>query len=77
MQVRVHQDRGEEKDGEGQVEVEREDEEVREKRTYATWREDDGLMNDLSQKDHGTSSERQETQLTARCCAHSCRSRVS
>ena len=33
VQVRVHQDRGEEEDGEGQVEVEREDEEVREKRT--------------------------------------------
>ena len=33
VQVRVHQDRGVEKDGEGQVEVEREDEEVREKRT--------------------------------------------
>ena len=40
VQVRVHQDRGVEKDGERQVEVEREVEEVREKRTY-TWREDE------------------------------------
>ena len=40
VQVRVHQDRGVEEDGEGQVEVEREVEEVREKRTY-TWREDE------------------------------------
>ena len=41
-QVRVHQDRGVEEDGEGQVEVEREVEEVREKRT-CTWR-GDGMM---------------------------------
>ena len=40
VQVRVHQDRGVEEDGEGQVEVEREVEEVREKRTY-TLREDE------------------------------------
>ena len=40
VQVRVHQDRGVEEDGEGQVEVEREVEEVKEKRTY-TWREDE------------------------------------
>ena len=40
MQVRVHQDRGVEDDGEGQVEVEREVEEVKEERTY-TWREDE------------------------------------
>ena len=33
VQVRVHEDRGVEEDGEGQVEVEREDEEVRENRT--------------------------------------------
>ena len=33
MQVRVHENRGEEEDGEVQVEVEREVEEVREKRT--------------------------------------------
>ena len=32
-------------------------------------------MNDLSQEDHETSTG-QETQLTARCCAHSCRPRV-
>ena len=31
--LRVHQDRGVEEDGEGQVEVEREVEEVKEKRT--------------------------------------------
>ena len=40
VQVRVHQDRGVEEDGKGQVEVEREVEEVKEKRTY-TWREDE------------------------------------
>ena len=40
VQVRVHQDKGVEEDGEGQVEVEREVEEVKEKRTY-TWREDE------------------------------------
>ena len=40
VQVRVHQDRGVEEDSEGQVEVEREVEEVREKRTY-TWRDDE------------------------------------
>ena len=40
VQVRVHQDRGVEEDGEGQVEVEREVGEVREKRTY-TWRGDE------------------------------------
>ena len=33
VQVRVHQDRGVEEDGEGQVEVEREVDEVREKRS--------------------------------------------
>ena len=33
VQVRVHQDRGVEEDGEGQVAVDREDEEVRENRT--------------------------------------------
>ena len=73
VQVRVHQDRGVEEDGEGQVEVEKEVEEVREKRTYATWREDDRHVNDLSQEDHDSASG-QATQLTARCCAHSCRS---
>ena len=40
VQIRVHQDRGVEEDGEGQVEVEREVEEVRENRT-STWREDE------------------------------------
>ena len=40
VQVRVHQDRGVEEDGEGQAEVEREVDEVRENRTY-TWREDE------------------------------------
>ena len=66
MQVRVHQDRGVEEDGEGQVEVEREEGEVRENRTsWMTWREDDGHMNDLSQEDHDSTSERQETQLNS------------
>ena len=36
VQVRVHQDRGVEEDGEGQVEVEREVEELRENDTCAT-----------------------------------------
>ena len=36
LQVRVHQDRGEEEDGEGQVEVEREVEEKEVKNTCAT-----------------------------------------
>ena len=36
--LRVHQDRGVEEDGEGQVEVEREEGEVREKRTWMTMR---------------------------------------
>ena len=40
VQARVHQDRGVEEDEEGQVEVEREIDENREKRTY-TWREDE------------------------------------
>ena len=46
VQVRVHQDRGVEEDGEGQVEVEREVEELREKRTYA-WR-GDGLTDSMN-----------------------------
>ena len=49
LQVRVHQDRGEEEDGEGQVEVEGEVEEKEINNTCATWREDDRLVNDLSQ----------------------------
>ena len=36
VQVRVHQERGVEENGEGQVEVEKEVDEVREKRTCAT-----------------------------------------
>ena len=36
VQVRIHQDRGVEEDGEGQVGVEREVEEIREKHTCAT-----------------------------------------
>ena len=50
VQVRVHQDRGVEEDGEGQVEVEREVQEVRENRTsWMTCRWSDGHMDDLSQ----------------------------
>ena len=49
LQVRVHQDRGEEEDGEGQVEVEGEVEEKEINNTCATWREGDRLVNDLSQ----------------------------
>ena len=54
-----------EEDGEGQVEVEREDEEVRENRTswmVCGW--SDRRVNDLSQEDHDTSS-RQETRLNS------------
>ena len=77
MQVRVHQDRGVEEDGEGQVEVESEDEEVREKRTsWMTCGWSDTHVNDLSQEDHDSTS-RQERRLTACCCAHLCRSRAS
>ena len=36
LQFRVHEDRGEEEDGEGQVEVEREVEEIKENNTCAT-----------------------------------------
>ena len=57
VQVRVHQDRGVEEDGEGHVEVESEEDEVRENRTsWMTWREDDGHSNDLSDEDHDKSS---------------------
>ena len=78
VQVRVHQDRGVEEDGEGQVEVEREVDEVRENRTsWMTCRWSDRHVNDLSQEDHYSTSEKQETRLTARCCAHLCISRVS
>ena len=46
-----------EEDGEGQVEVEREEDEVRENRTsWMTWREDDRHSNDLGHEDHGKSS---------------------
>ena len=38
---------------------------IKEKHTCATWREDDGLMNDLSQEDHHSTSERQETRLNS------------
>ena len=63
VQVRVHQDRGVEEDGEGQVEVEREVEELREKRTsWVTCSWSDGHLNNLSQEDHDSTS-RQETQL--------------
>ena len=72
VQVRVHQDRGKEEDGEGQVEVAREIEDVREDDTCATWREDDRL-NELEPMWCDTSSVRHERRLTARCCAHSCR----
>ena len=74
VHVRVHQDREVEEDGEGQVEVEKEVDEVRKNRTsWMTCRWSDGHVNDLSQEDH-VSTSRQETQLTARCCAHFCRS---
>ena len=42
VQLRVHQDRGVEEDGEGQVEVEREESEVKERRSWMAcgWNED-------------------------------------
>ena len=50
LQVREHQDRGEEEDGEGQVEVEREVEENQiETHIYMAWRWNDRHVNDLSQ----------------------------
>ena len=62
VQVKVHQYRGVEEDGEGQVEVEREVAEVRENRTsWMTCRWSDGHV---SQKDHDSTS-RQETQLNS------------
>ena len=55
VQVRVHQDRGVEEDGEGQVEVEREDEEVRENRTsWMVWRWSERHVNDLSLEPKGS-----------------------
>ena len=66
MQVRVHQDRGVEEDGEGQVEDQGEVDEVRENRTSwmtCTW--SDGHLNDLSQEDHDSTSKRQETRLNS------------
>ena len=69
VRLRVHQDGGVEEDGEGQVEVEREVEEVRGKRTYATWREDDGHMNDLSQEDHDSTSRQETRQNSALLCS--------
>ena len=64
VQVRVHQDRGVEEDGEGQVEVEREVGEVKENRTswmVCGW--SDRHVN-LSQEDHDSTS-RQETRLNS------------
>ena len=50
VQVRVHQDRGMEEDGDGQVEVEREVGEVRKKRTsWMACRWSERLKGDLSQ----------------------------
>ena len=42
VRLRVHQDRGVEEDGEGQVEVDREESEVKERRSWMTcgWDED-------------------------------------
>ena len=85
VQVKVHQDRGVEADGEGQIEVEREVDEVRENRTsWMTCKWSDGHVNNLNKEDHDSTS-RQETQLTARaavltradrvrcgCSCHSC-----
>ena len=62
VQVRVHQNRGVEEDGEGQVEVEREVDEVR---SWMTCRWSDGHVNDLSQEDHDSTSEKQETRLNS------------
>ena len=49
MQLRVHQDRGVEEDGEGQVEVEREEGEVKENHTCMKMGLNEDLRNILSQ----------------------------
>ena len=63
--LRVHQDRGVEEDGEGQVEVEREDEEVREKRTsWMTCRWSDRRVN-LEPMKIMTHNQRQKRRLNS------------
>ena len=49
VQLRVHQDRGVEEDGEGQVEVEREAGEDQRETLMCDCADEMGLMNDLSQ----------------------------
>ena len=49
VQVRVHQDRGVEENGEGQVEVEREVGEDQGEKLMCDCADEMGLMNDLSQ----------------------------
>ena len=44
VQVKVHHDRGVKEDGEGQLEVEREDERGQRETHITTWREDDMQM---------------------------------
>ena len=58
MLLRVHQDGEVEEDGEGQVEVEREEGEVKERRSYMRWHADEvRLKNILSH----------EVRVTSRC----------
>ena len=60
VQVRVHQDKRVDEDGEGQVEAEREVEEVKENRaSWMTCRWSNRHMNDLTQKDHDSTSRQQ------------------
>ena len=62
----VHQDRGVEEDGEGQVEVEREEGEVKEKRSCMTMNVDEmRLKNTLSHEVHVTQTSRGVTKLRA------------
>ena len=54
-----------EEDGEGQVEVEREEGEVKEKRTWMTYADDMRLKNTLSHEVHVTQTSRGVTKLRA------------
>ena len=66
VQVRVCQDRGVEEDGEGQVEVDREESEVKEKRSCMTMNVDEmRLNNTLSHEVHMTQTSRGVTKLRA------------
>ena len=79
VQVRVHQDRGVEEDGEGQVEVEREEGEVKEKRSCMTMNVDEmRLKNTLSHEVHVTRHHKKDEDYALSVRAHRlCNLRVS